>query len=66
MNRIKHESLAEDDSVISKTEYSYDNEGNLKEELYTYLLNKRPINNLSNDPIGYKKVYIYKSTANMR
>ncbi len=61
---IKQESLDMEGRAISRTIYHYNDLGHLDVEIYTYLSNQRPANNLSNDPMGYRKVYLYKNIGN--
>ena len=45
---IKEESI-EDNRILDSTIYQY----------YTYLLDQRPINSLSNEPMGYRSVFFF-------
>ena len=58
-NSVKNESLDSDGKVISMTEYYYDDLGYLEETIYNYLLDQRPINSLSNEPMGYRSVFFF-------
>lgn len=57
--KIKHESLDDQNNTICMSEYTYNSDGYVVEEIFKFFSKNRPINDLSNFSSGYKKVYLY-------
>jgi hypothetical protein len=64
--KVKHESLDNQNNTICMTEFIYNSDGYLKEEIFQFFSKNRPINDSSNIYSGFKKIYIYKNTANTK
>ncbi len=64
--KVKHESLDDQNNTICMSEFIYNSDGYLKEEIFQFFSKNRPINDSSNIYSGFKKIYIYKNTANTK